>query len=168
MIRRPSDAQPASLRRKAGAVTVAMGALLCGSPSLAADSAAAPVDRPAQTFYVEDIKAAMMAHIKARADADGVFTMKDDRTGELLKLRFVTIHDPVRQIDGMTYFACTDFHVVGNDEKRYDLDFWMKPVDGTLGVYDEKVHKEPRHSLLYGWYKQPRYTFVSDRIVSLY
>jgi len=30
------------------------------------------------------------------------------------------------------------------------------------------VHKEPRWSLLYGWYKQPRYTFVNDEISYLY
>ena len=123
---------------------------------------------PAQKFYVEDIKAAMAAHIARRADADGVFRLKDERTGEILQLKFVKIHDPVRKIDGNTYFACTDFVVIGEEKKLYDLDFWMNPVDGTLTIYDEKIHKEPRWSLIYGWYKQPRYTFVNDQVVSLY
>ena len=100
-------------------------------------------------FYAEDIKAAMMAHIAARADANGVFHLRDEKTGEELALKFVTIHDPVRVIDRNTYFACTDFAVAGAPEKLYDLDFWMK-------------------SLLYGWYKHPRYTFVKDRVVELY
>jgi hypothetical protein len=121
-----------------------------------------------QQFFVEDIKAAMRAYIAAQVDAAGVFHMRDDKTGEVLALKFVKIHDPVRQIDGDTYFACTDFHVVGDPEKLYDLDFWMDARTGPLAVYDSKVHKEPRHSLLYGWYKQPRYTFVDDRVVSLY
>jgi hypothetical protein len=121
-----------------------------------------------QQFYVEDIKAAMVAYIAEQVDADGVFHLRDDKTGEALALKFVKIHDPVRQIDGDTYFACTDFHVVGEPEKLYDLDFWMNPRNGQLEIYDAKVHKEPRRSLIYGWYKQPRYTFVNDRVVSLY
>ncbi len=144
--------------------------------ALGADVSAAPAGQtlvPATTetlqkFYVEDIKEALMKHIAARADEHGVFHIRDERTGELLALKFVTIHDPVRQIDGNTYFACTDFRVVGNENKLYDLDFWMNPRTGALKIYDEKIHKEPRKSLLYGWYKHPRYTFVNDRVMSLY
>ena len=109
-----------------------------------------------------------MDYIAAQVDADGIFHLRDDKTGELLALKFVKIHDPVRRIGSDTYFACTDFHVVGAPEKLYDLDFWMNPRAGKLAIYDAKVHKEPRRSLIYGWYKQPRYTFVNDRIVSLY
>jgi len=123
---------------------------------------------PPQKYYVEDIKAAMLDYIAAQVDADGVFHLRDDRTGELLELEFVKIHDPVRQIDGSTYFACTDFRVVDAPDRLYDLDFWMRPSGGQLEIYAEKVHKEPRHSIIYGWYKQPRYTFVDDHIVSLY
>jgi len=57
---------------------------------------------------------------------------------------------------------------VGEPDKLYDLDFWMKDNTGGLKVYQSKVHKEPRKSLLYGWYKQPRYTFVNDQIEYLY
>jgi len=119
-------------------------------------------------YYVKDIKATMQKHIQATADADGVFHMRDDKTGEMLAVKFVQIHDPVRQIGSDIYFACTDFHVVGEPDKLYDLDFWMNDKTGELKVYDSKVHKEPRNSLLYGWYKQPRYTFVNDEIEYLY
>lgn len=119
-------------------------------------------------FYVEDIKAAMMAYIAAQVDATGVFHLRDDKSGEVLTLKFVKIHDPVRRIGANTYFACTDFHVLGSPDKLYDLDFWMNPQSGELQIYDAKVHKEPRWSFIYGWYKQPRYTFVNDGIVSLY
>ena len=44
----------------------------------------------------------------------------------------------------------------------------MKPANAQLEIYDAKVHKEPRRSLIYGWNKQPGYTFVNDRVVSLY
>lgn len=119
-------------------------------------------------YYAEDIKEAMLAHIAREQDGSGIFRLEDDRTREMLGLRFVKIHDPVRQIDATTYFACTDFHVSDEPDKLYDLDFWLRPENGRLVVYAAKVHKEPRWSLLYGWYKQPRYTFVNDRVVELY
>jgi len=125
-------------------------------------------DESPRKFYVEDIKAAMQAHIAATVDESGVFHLRDDRTGEMLALRFVKIHDPVRKIDGSTYFACTDFAVDGQPDKLYDVDFWLHPEGELLAVHDTKVHKEPRKSLLYGWYKYPRYTFVNDRVVTLY
>ncbi|MEW8323179.1 MAG: hypothetical protein AB2606_11100 [Candidatus Thiodiazotropha taylori] len=119
-------------------------------------------------YYVEDIKSTMMQHIEEKVDENGVFRLRDDKTGEVLTLRFVRIHDPVRQIGSDIYFACTDFHVVGEPDKLYDLDFWMNDKTGQLKIYQSKVHKEPRWSLLYGWYKQPRYTFVNDEIEYLY
>jgi len=119
-------------------------------------------------FYVEDIKSTMQAYIASQLDADGVFHLLDDKTDEVLDLKFIMVHDPVRQIDGDIYFACTDFHVVGKPDKIYDLDFWMNGKTGELIVYDNKVHKEPRWSWLYGWYKHPRYTFVNDEIEYLY
>ncbi len=148
------------MRLPCRAPSLLLGACLLAAPAWA--------EEDARKFYVEDIKAAMMAHIAARADADGVFHLRDEKTGEVLALKFVTIHDPVRVIDRNTYFACTDFALVGAPGKLYDLDFWMNPQSGELRIYDEKIHKEPRKSLLYGWYKHPRYTFVKDRVVELY
>jgi hypothetical protein len=153
------------------ALLLMIAAIACGA--IAAPPAATP-DIPAtapetpRKYYAEDIKAAMLEYIAAKVDSEGVFRLYDDKTGETLELRFEKIHDPVRQIDGNTYFACTDFSVVSEPKKLYDLDFWMRPETGELKIYDAKVHKEPRHSLIYGWYKQPRYTFVNDKVVSLY
>jgi hypothetical protein len=128
----------------------------------------ADTDKNPNKYYVEDIKQAMVEHLGARVDEEGIFHIRDDKTGEILKLRFVKIHDPVRKINSRIYFACTDFQVVGEEKKLYDLDFWLSPIDGKLVIFKEKIHKEPRKSLLYGWYKQPRYTFVNDRVISLY
>ena len=128
--------------------------------------AEATADR--REYYVEDIKSTMVKYIEANVDDAGIFRLRDDKTGEDLALRFVRIHDPVRQIGSDIYFACTDFHVVGEPDKLYDLDFWMNDKTGELRIYRSKVHKEPRWSLLYGWYKQPRYTFVNDEIEYLY
>lgn len=138
---------------------VCAGALVCVSASIPAEP---------RTYYVEDIKRATDSHIAASVDEEGTFHLRDDRTGEMLALRFVKIHDPVRRIDADTYFACTDFSVQKDEDQLYDIDFWLRPENGVLVVYDTKVHKEPRRSLLYGWYKQPRYTFVDDKVVELY
>jgi hypothetical protein len=148
-----------------GMVGLLLASLVASGPStLALDApAAGPVK-----YYAEDIRESMLGYIADRTDADGVFRIEDDRTGERLELRFVRIHDPVRQIDAVTFFACTDFHVNGESRKVYDLDFWLRPEHGRLAVFDAKVHKEPRRSRLYGWYKHPRYTFVNDRVVELY
>ncbi|MES9967298.1 MAG: hypothetical protein ABW074_08515 [Sedimenticola sp.] len=144
-------------------------AWLSGTMALSAGSAYAADESPEKRkYYVEDIKSTMMKHIDAKVDDKGVFRLRDDKTGEILELKFVQIHDPVRQIGSDIYFACTDFHVVGKPDKLYDLDFWMNDQTGELRIYQSKVHKEPRWSLLYGWYKQPRYTFVNDEIEYLY
>jgi hypothetical protein len=147
--------------------------ILPGSDSFADSEASRITDSelPGTTsvkFYAEDIKATMSAYITEQLDADGIFRMHDEKTGEDLELKFVQVHDPVRRINGDIYFACTDFHVVGTSEKIYDLDFWMSGKTGTLVVYESKVHKEPRLSVVYGWFKQPRYTFINDRIEYLY
>jgi hypothetical protein len=125
-------------------------------------------DAAAEQFYVEDIKETMRAYIISQLDSEGNFHLLDDKADEILDLKFIRVHDPVRQIKGDIYFACTDFHVVGKPDKIYDLDFWMNGKTGELIIYDNKVHKEPRWSLFYGWYKHPRYTFVNDEIEYLY
>lgn len=119
-------------------------------------------------FYAEDIKAAMAEHIASRVDEDGRFHLVDDETGERLTLRFVKIHDPVREFEDRRYFACTDFAVEGAPEQLYDLDFWLVPEGDRLKVIEERVHKEPRKAPIFGWYKYPRYTFVDDEVRLLY
>jgi hypothetical protein len=147
-----------------------MGIVLCFGVAAIAESAPEPIPpgSDAQQFYAEDIKAAVSAHITDQLDNEDIFVIKDGQTGEVLRLRFIKVHDPVRQIGSSVYFACTDFHVVGKPKKIYDVDFWLLPVSSELEVYQTKIHKEPRWSLIYGWYKQPRYTFVNDEIQYLY
>jgi len=118
-------------------------------------------------FYAEDIKAAMQVHLDRTLDEEGVFHLVDDVTGEALKLTFMQVHDHVRQMDGDSNVARTEFHAIGEEDRVYDIDFWLRPVNGELTVFRTKVHKEPRQSL-FGWYKHPRYTFVGDDIEYLY
>lgn len=118
-----------------------------------------------QAYSAADIKTAMTAHIVARAK-DGVFMINDEKTGKELKLKFVKIHDPVRKIEGKGFFACTDFEVVGESGKLYDLDFWLNPEAGKLVVTEEKIHKNPVKTAD-GWEKKARYTFINDEPVEI-
>jgi YHS domain-containing protein len=91
------------------------------------------------------------------AKNNGVFKIKDDKTGKELTLEFVDTHQPVRQLDGDGhYFACTDFRVVGTKDQIYDIDFWVNDKDGVMSVDQAKVHKVPE--LKDGqWVQVPRY-----------
>ena len=87
---------------------------------------------------------------------NGVFKLKDDKTGKVLELEFVDTHQPVRQLDDGHYFACTDFRVVGTKDQIYDIDFWVSDKDGKMTVDQTKVHKVPE--LKSGqWIQVPRY-----------
>ncbi len=88
---------------------------------------------------------------------NGVFKLKDDKTGQELQLEFVDTHQPVRQLDNDGhYFACTDFRVAGTKDQIYDIDFWVSDKDGKMVVDQTKVHKVPE---LKGgqWIQVPRY-----------
>ena len=143
--------------------TVLMTIFLSGSLLQASE------EQSSQTiFYTEDIKEAMSRHLVETVNQEGIFDIYDEITEEDLELVFLQIHDPVRQIGEDVYFACTDFKVKNNEEKVYDIDFWLREENGYLKVFQTKIHKEPRNSLIYGWYKHPRYTFVNDEIEYLY
>jgi YHS domain-containing protein len=95
--------------------------------------------------------------VKQSLKNNGVFKIKDDKTGKDLELEFVDTHQPVRQLDDNGhYFACTDFRVVGTKDQIYDIDFWVNDKDGAMTVEQMKVHKVPE--LKSGqWIQVPRY-----------
>lgn len=117
-------------------------------------------------FSASEIKKAMKSHIDSESSQNGVFMMKDSKADKKLKLKFVKIHDPVRKMPEKGYFACTDFHVKGKKKKLYDLDFWLKPKDGSLEVTKSKIHKHPVKKDG-KWKKKARYTFKNDKIMKL-
>ena len=93
------------------------------------------------------------------AKNNGVFKLKDDKTGKDLNLKFVNTHQPIRQLDDDGhFFACTDFRVAGSKDEIYDIDFWITEKDGKLVVEQTKVHKVPE--LKNGqWVQVPRYSW---------
>ncbi len=114
----------------------------------------------------QDIIKGTKSYVSNQA-SDGIFTIEDPKQdGKELKLKFVKVHEPVRKMEGKGYFACTDFHVKGNEDKLYDLDFWMKSKDGKLEVTKQKIHKHPAKKDG-EWVKKARYTFKDDEVVEL-
>jgi YHS domain-containing protein len=105
-----------------------------------------------------EVMSAVEQHaIRESLKGNGVFMLKDDKTGKELELQFVDTHQPVRQLDNDGhYFACTDFRVVGTKNEIYDIDFWVNDNDGKMTVDQTKVHKVPE--LKDGqWIEVPRY-----------
>jgi YHS domain-containing protein len=95
--------------------------------------------------------------MRVSAANNGVFKLKDDKTGKELELEFVDTHQPVRQLDADGhYFACTDFRVVGTKDEIYDIDFWVSDKDGKMSVDQTKVHKVPEQKDGQ-WVQVPRY-----------
>ncbi len=104
----------------------------------------------------EVMSAVEQSAVKESMKNNGVYKLKDDKTGKELELEFVDTHQPVRQLDDGHYFACTDFRVVGTKDQIYDVDFWVSDKDGTMSVDQTKVHKVPE--LKSGqWIQVPRY-----------
>lgn len=105
------------------------------------------------------VMAAIHEFITKNKDEDGNITVKDDATGEDLKLQFVEMHRPVRRLTGEgKYFACTDFRKPGSKDEYYDLDFWVDEDSGDLTVNNVKVHKVPVQEDGI-WTQKDRYTF---------
>jgi YHS domain-containing protein len=105
------------------------------------------------------VMSAIHSYIATHKDAEGHLPIKDDKTGEMLPLDFVEIHQPVRHLkkEG-EYFVCTDFRKPGSKDEYYDIDFWVNQKTGKLEVDNVKVHKVPVQEDGV-WTQVPRYTF---------
>jgi YHS domain-containing protein len=105
------------------------------------------------------IMSAIHEYIIENKDKNGDLPIKDDKTGKVLPLEFVEIHQPVRHLKkNGEYFACTDFRKPGSKDEYYDIDFWVNEKSGKLKVDNVKIHKVPVQEDGI-WTQVPRYTF---------
>jgi len=108
------------------------------------------------------LESAVNRYVAAKAK-DGVFKLRDDKTGAQRSLDFVQIHRPLRKMEGKGYFACTDFREHGTSNKYYDVDFWLVEKNGVLQVTEVRIHKEPKQ--VDGvWIQVPRYNFAKGKV----
>jgi YHS domain-containing protein len=105
------------------------------------------------------VMSAIHGEVAAKRDKDGVYLLKDDKTGQTIPLEFVEIHQPIRRLkkDGR-FFACTDFRKKGSKDEYYDVDFWLDDKSGKLEVRDVRIHKVPVQEDG-AWHQESRYTF---------
>jgi YHS domain-containing protein len=105
------------------------------------------------------VMSAIHSEVAARRNEDGVYFLKDEKTGQTIPLEFVEIHQPIRRLkkDGR-YFACTDFRKKGSKDEYYDVDFWLEDKDGKLQVREVRIHKVPVQEDGI-WHQQSRYNF---------
>lgn len=95
-------------------------------------------------YTSKDVKKFILAHIdNVVGENDGVFPLRDAILGKNLKLIFDEV-DFVRTLHGYGYFPSVKFYRQGDAEKRYLIDFWIRPEQGELAVLDTRIYKAPR------------------------
>jgi len=93
-------------------------------------------------FSEEDVTSAVKSVIAERSK-DGVFPFLDARTGDEHSLVF----DDVRIVRGLPvygWFPNVTFHDRAAPEKKYALDFWLRPEGEQLKLQDVRIHKAPK------------------------
>lgn len=90
------------------------------------------------------VMSAIHNYIVEHKNEEGALELENPKTGEMIPLEFVEMHQPIRYLkkDG-EYFACTDFRKAGSKDEYYDVDFWVDEKTGRLKVSDVKIHKIP-------------------------
>jgi hypothetical protein len=96
----------------------------------------------AKTLTEDDVSAAVTKIIADRSK-DGVFSLRDAKTGAVLALEYDQIR-VVRGLTGYGWFPEAIFREKGTPQKKYALDFWLKPDGDQLKLLDVRVHKDPQ------------------------
>jgi YHS domain-containing protein len=108
-----------------------------------AASSVESTEKAMQYFDSGDAGTLVTNQISAATQAsNGVFPLEDSLTGQQLKLIFDGI-DFTRTIDGYGFFPDVKFHDASEPQKRYLIDFWVLPVNGSLTVQETRIYKEP-------------------------
>jgi hypothetical protein len=133
--------------RSFGTATALAGAIALGfvAPALLARTAMAEEPATAQSrkdFTEQDANDAVKAAIAERSK-DGVFTFYDPKLGADLHLVFDEIRI-IRGMHGYGWFPNIIFHDKDDAQKKYAIDFWLKPEGGKLQLVDIRVQKAPK------------------------
>ena len=98
-------------------------------------------------FRGEDVKAFVEERIKQTSAARaGLFPFHDSQTGQDLELVYEKV-DFMRTLAGYGFFPEVVFHAKELEEKKYLIDFWVKPRKGSnneLTVIETRIYKAPK------------------------
>jgi YHS domain-containing protein len=73
----------------------------------------------------------------------GIFPLVDPVSGTTLKLVYEKI-DFTRTLHGYGFFPDVIFHAQDDAQKRYLIDFWVKPGADKLQIVDTRIRKAPK------------------------
>jgi YHS domain-containing protein len=73
----------------------------------------------------------------------GIFPLVDPVSGTTLRLIFEKI-DFTRTLHGYGFFPDVIFHAQDDAQKRYLIDFWVKPGADKLEIVDTRIYKAPK------------------------
>src|SRR6202140_1701615 len=73
----------------------------------------------------------------------GIFPLVDPVSGTTLRLIFEKI-DFTRTLHGYGFFPDVIFHAQDHAQKRYLVDFWVKPGADKLEIVDTRIYKAPK------------------------
>lgn len=95
-------------------------------------------------YTSDDVQKYIEGEIAASAEkTGGLFAVNDSFLGQTLSLKFVAV-DFVRTLHGYGFFPNVIFADSQDPEKKYQVDFWVKPTRGKLGIVDVRIYKAPQ------------------------
>lgn len=95
-------------------------------------------------FSTDDVKSWIDQHIQAESKKNqGVYWVHDSLTGEKLALKYQKI-DFMRSLHGYGFFPEAIFSAKDDADKKYLVDFWVKPKSGKLDLFDVRIYKSPK------------------------
>lgn len=95
-------------------------------------------------YSVDDVKTWIDKHIQDEAKKNnGIYFVHDSSTGEKLALKYKNI-DFMRTLHGYGFFPEAIFVAKDDPNKKYLIDFWVKPKGGQLDLFDVRIYKSPK------------------------
>jgi hypothetical protein len=129
---------PRPVKFTAAFAAVALACTLC-VPVGAQDTAPTTAPTTSPTEEAESGTADVIAgHIEENT-VDGVYTVRDPRSGLDLDLSLADIHSGAHPVDSGETYHCADF--TDDDGSTYDLDLYVGEVDGQQQVVEVLIHK---------------------------
>lgn len=95
-------------------------------------------------YSADEVKKFIEGDIAAAAEKNGgLFPVNDSMLDQTLALKLVAV-DFVRTLHGYGFFPNVIFADSTDAEKKYQVDFWVKPRGGKLRIVDVRIYKAPR------------------------
>jgi hypothetical protein len=111
-----------------------------GAPDQPAGGRKPAPSLPPEMTEFKDTFAAVVKDFVLTHKEGGAFAIKDDRTGETLRLRLRGVHEDIKRVSPTETFGCADFETVDKPRRTVDLDFYLSKEDWDWSVAKVFVH----------------------------